>query len=185
MSEMILGIDWLNQEDCEWNFRKNSLVAQGQVCKLYVRNTGQNRVRRILAQEDVTVSARQLTAVPTRVVWTTVGDKASAFIVEPRELAMGVMITRTMIGAEALESALPVVNLTDKAYVVREGDLLGVAKAADEYQEVAPPDPPPDRRDPALGSLSGIVSRDHSAGSLVGITLPDTTLGDRFPGSYP
>ena len=180
VSEMILGIDWLNQEDCEWNFRKNSLVAQGQVCKLYVRNTGRTRVRRILAQEDVTVLPRQLTAVPTRVVWKTVGDKASAFMVEPRELATGVMITRTMIGAEALESALPVVNLTDKAYTVREGDLLGVAEAADEYQEVKLPDPPPDRRERALGPCSGIVSPGPVPGTHSGILSPD-----HFPWTLP
>lgn len=43
---------------------------------------------------------------------------------------------RTMIGAEALQSALLVVNLTNKAYAVKEGDLMGTAKAAEDYCEI-------------------------------------------------
>src|SRR5271156_2243887 len=138
-SQMILGIDWLNQEDCEWSFRRKSLIARGHVCKLFVRNGNENRVRRIYAQQQVTIPARQLTAVPTRIVWATVGDKEGAFLVEPKELRAGVMITRTMISAEALESALPVVNLTNKSYVVKEGDLMATAQPADEYKEVTSP----------------------------------------------
>ena len=145
VNEMILGIDWLNQEDCEWSFRRKSLVARGHVCQLFVRNSKKSKVRRIYAQENVTIPARQLATVSTRIVWSAVGDKEETFIVEPKELNTGVMITRTMFGAEALESALPVINLTENAYVVREGDLLGTAKPAEEYREISPPEPPPDR----------------------------------------
>ena len=130
VSEMILGIDWLNQEDCEWSFHRKSLIARGHVCKLFVRNSSTSRVRRIYAQEQVIIPARHFATVPTRIVWMTVGEKEGTFIVEPKELDTGVMITRTMIGAEALTSALPVVNLSGKLKVVTSVRLPVLASEA-------------------------------------------------------
>jgi hypothetical protein len=59
--------------------------------------------------------------------------------------------------------------LTNKAYVVKEGEWIGMAMPADKYQETVPPEPPPDqpnwsRRD---GGDSGDTSREAPGLSLI------------------
>lgn len=85
VSEMILGIDWMKQEDCKWSFRQKSLITHGHVCTLFVRNRGKSKkVRRIYIREEVTIPVRELATVSTGIVWMTVGDKEETFIVEPK-----------------------------------------------------------------------------------------------------
>ena len=166
VTEMILGIDWLVQEDCEWSFRKKCLIARGHHCRLFVRNANRKRVRKIIARDDVTIPARELAAVPTTVIWNSIGEEttAEAMIVEPKEIADGVMITRTMIDSSAFQSALPIVNLTDKAYVVRQGDFIAVTASAGDYQEVSP------SVQPARGKGISDSSTDHLQGVIDGFS---------------
>ena len=173
VTEMILGIDWLVQEDCEWSFRKKCLIAQGHHCRLFVRNGRSRRVRRVIAQEDVVIPARELAAVPTTIVWSSVGeDSLDTFIVEPKELATGIMITRTMIDQAAFQSALPVVNLTSKAYAVRKGDLIAVAAPAEAYCEISPP------VQPASGQHISDATIDHLQGVIDGFS-PNFTAAEK------
>lgn len=107
---------------------------QGNYCKFCVSNASNSKVWKIFVQHDVVITARQLATVLTQIVWMTVDNKVH----HQTKLNIGVMITKTRVASEAF--AVPVVNLTSKAYVVKQGDLIGTATPADEYHKIMPPE---------------------------------------------
>src|SRR5271165_7173130 len=146
VSEVILGNDWLEQEDCMWVFRKKCLTVNGLASKLYIRNAVKHRVRRMYATDDVDIPARELTAVPTRVIWTSVGDDTTTFMSEPHSMDEGMVVARTVIDPKTFEAMMPVVNLTHLAYRVAKGTFIGEAVPVDAFTEATstgPGLPPP------------------------------------------
>ena len=58
VSEVLLGIDWLTENNADWNFRDGSVSLNGYRHKLNTRPKGQKWCRRVVVQEDTEVSPR-------------------------------------------------------------------------------------------------------------------------------
>ena len=58
VSEVLLGIDWLTENNADWNFRDGSVNLNGYRHKLNTRPRGQKWCRRVVVQEDTEVPPR-------------------------------------------------------------------------------------------------------------------------------
>ena len=68
ISEMILGIDFLAQNGCRWDFGRSVIELGGKWFRLRGR-PGRATVRRIYAQENVSIPPKKLANVPVQVMW--------------------------------------------------------------------------------------------------------------------
>ena len=136
ISEMILGIDFLTQNKCRWDFGRRLIELGGKWVRLRGR-PGRTMVRRIYAQQNVTIPPRHVTNVPVKVMWSSLRPMAKDAALEPKIFSPGVMTARTLLDGNVFESAVQVMNLTDKSYRVRGGTLFG---QADEVNVVHQPD---------------------------------------------
>ena len=128
IDEMILGIPFLTQHNCCWDFGKSKISIDGRQTRLYGKPLG-NKVRRIYAQRDVTIPAGSAMDVPAIVTRPDLQQYSPAWATEPRRLGDYVLTARMLFTDEATSTWLRSVNLSSRAYVVRQGSLLAEAEA--------------------------------------------------------
>ena len=127
VSEAILGIDFLKDRGCSWNFINDRVTVDGVLIQLYTR-PGRLALRKIYASARVEIPARCEIDVPVRVPWITRWPEDTALLTEPRVLREGVMSARTLISAAALDSAVHVINVSDKSVILVTDELLAIAE---------------------------------------------------------
>ena len=65
VTEVMLGFDWLKENEVQWDFVRGEVTIQGEVYKLAARRTRGTWCRRVVAAHDVTVPPRSQFDVPT------------------------------------------------------------------------------------------------------------------------
>jgi len=77
--------------------------------------------------------------IPVKVTWPTLKPEESDWIVEPTALKKGLIVARTLVSGEALDTAVRVINVSAKECIIRCEDELGSASKAtimiDEVKE--------------------------------------------------
>ena len=134
ISEMILGIDFLSQNRCRWDFGRSLIELGGKWVRLRGR-PGRTMVRRIYAQQNVSIPPKNVTNVPVKVMWSSLRPMAHDAALEPKTFSPGIMTARTLLDGNVFESAVQVMNLTDKSYRVRKGIRFGQAEEVDDVHE--------------------------------------------------
>ena len=141
ISEMILGIDWLRDNQCYWDFSKGRIAVGSVWIQLYTQ-PGRASFRKIYVGEDTVVPARQAVNVPAQVVWPSRRPEAQVLMTEARELTEGVLGARTMIPSETFQSAVKIMNLTSEDFTLKKGMLLARAEPVEiETVDVNPGNP--------------------------------------------
>ena len=69
VAEVMLGIDWLSDNDADWKFKDSSVYLGGHKHKLHVRAKDQKWCRRVVVQEDTNVPPRSQQNLECRVVF--------------------------------------------------------------------------------------------------------------------
>ena len=136
LGELILGIDWLTENDCYWDFSSGRIAVKGVWIQLYGQPT-QSSVRRIYVEEDTIVPARKQGNVVARIVWPSLQPGVQPLVTAPRMFDEGVFGARTVLPAGELQSAIRVINLTDRDYNFKQGQLLAEAEEAISGRETA------------------------------------------------
>ena len=65
--------------------------------------------------------------VPVSVTWPTLHPTQSDWLVEPKAVGGGLIVARTLVSGEALNTAIRVINMTDQEYTIYCEDELGKA----------------------------------------------------------
>ena len=125
--EVILGMPFLTQNGCQWDFGRSEVKIGGKVIRLRSRPSGK-QVRRIHAAADTVIPARHMLDLPVRTVWPNLRTTATGWIVEPRRPVQGVLSSRMLLNDAAMESFVRVINLSDRSCKVRQGTWMGNAE---------------------------------------------------------
>ena len=137
LDEFILGIDWLSQMQCRWDFGCGQLELEGRWVKLHRRPTHKPAVRRIYAEHGIEIPPRHEANVPVRVTWPNLRPCTSTWAVEPRVIGKDVVGARTLLAEGDFRSVVKVVNFSDKKFTVSEGAFMGTAEPVEVYDDVA------------------------------------------------
>src|SRR5271165_6302196 len=144
LSELILSIDWLEENRCIWCFHRCVISVGGQLLSLQVR-TRPATVNRLYVGDTIIIPPRQVQIVPTDVVWTDWNTQRVDFVTEPREISAGLLAARTLIAKDAWTANIMVMNLTDQPQRLEGGKLLLLAQpvAEEESSITSVPEPDP------------------------------------------
>jgi len=152
VQEMILGIDWLQTNECQWNFGSGTVSVRGRSIKLCSKPQV-GVVRRIYVDEDCVVAARSQRDLPAQITWPDLRTKSEGWAMEPRTVRDGVIVARTLMADHSLHSAVRIVNATDKANYFKAGTYLGAAQAVQVCHGAAENDAEP--------TMIGSITRDN------------------------
>jgi len=89
-----------------------------------------DRVRRVYAADTVSIPPMTQVEIPVKVTWPTLKPEESDWIVEPTVLKEGLIVARTLVSGEALNTAVRVINVSDRECIIRCEDELGSASKA-------------------------------------------------------
>jgi len=126
VEEMMLGIDWLSENGCQWLFDEKVLVIHGRTIVLKSRPSHAT-VRRVYVGEDTLVPPGFEAHLPVDLTWSSLRTPKADWLVEPKRLRPGVFVSRTLLPGDRNSAAVRVVNASGYPCKIRAGRLLGDA----------------------------------------------------------
>ena len=181
----MLGIDWLEQNDCTWDFVRGTLVISSKEVPL-VSRPRRPVVRRVYMMDDVLVPPRAQVDVPVRLAWTAFerGVNNTEWMMESKHTPQGVIVARSLLPQEGSKSFVRAINLSDRPCSLQRELCVGNAHpavvvgdrsdggATDPFSlDGGVQDPPP--------SAGGAETR-PAAGSSTGPRSDPATLGSDY-----
>ena len=149
VSEVLLGIDWLTENNADWNFRDESVNLNEYRHKLNTRPKDRKWCRTVVVQEDTDVTPRSEQNLGCRVMFhgASKSQPDQRCETEPAALRCGLLVARTLTPIDQFEDVpMRVLNLDDQPRRVKAGtvisdlepvDVLGpmtADRAEDEYE---------------------------------------------------
>jgi predicted aspartyl protease len=128
VDELILGVPFLRQHACQWDFETSRLSIDGRAARLQSRPS-RNQVRRIYAERDVMIPPNHAIEVPVSITRPNLKQSAEQWAIGPKRLGEGVLSARTLISDEAAATFVHAINFSDRRCTVRRGTLIGEAEA--------------------------------------------------------
>jgi len=119
-----LGLTFLEETGCIWDFTERSIAIQGSQFKLYAHKPTWS-VRRIILQEAVELQPRCQQNVPAKTIYSNLAPSFSDWISQPIEVATGVKLVRTVVSDQPTDVHVNVVNTNDHTVTLPQGLPLG------------------------------------------------------------
>ena len=115
VDEPLLGIDWLEGNNCTWDFVHGKLLIAGQEVPL-VGRPRRSVVRRAYVMEDVVIPTRSQVNVPVRLTWTVFekGANDTEWVMDPKHTPQGVIVARSLLPKEGTKTFVRAANLSDE-----------------------------------------------------------------------
>lgn len=111
--EPMLGMDWLRQHRCRLGFGSGALFIGRRRISL-VRCDGSSWCRRVVVAEDVVVASRSQSDIPCITQYRNLSTTAGAWMTEAGEILPGVHVARVIVGVDANNTFVRVINLNNK-----------------------------------------------------------------------
>jgi len=124
LSETILGIDWLQDHECEWDFVKRRIrFMNGNWVDL--ANRPFETCRRVYVESDVVIQPREERMIPARATLISIRQKPPISMIETHRLKPGIHIGRTLIPPEHDKAQVCLLNTTMEPQLITKGTCLG------------------------------------------------------------
>jgi len=153
IEELILGIDWLSDHGCMWDFGSAKLTFHGYSIPLHKRS-GRICVRRIYAAEDCVLPPGTQTNIPFKATYSNLHAPRTDWVLESRALGEGVVAARTLVN-DSPQAAVRVINYSDVPCKFKRNTFLGIAEPAEAFDVT---------ESPAVGSSPGSEAQSAAAG---------------------
>jgi len=164
LEEVMLGIDWLEANNCVWDFKTGQLCIKGQPA-ITLSRCGYVKCLRVLVQECQEIPPRYQQDVTARVTLRSVRDQVKDVIVESQQRRPGLYVRRTFLPPNHRDLKVCVANTTNKPQVIPAGSYLGQAVPVTVMSDVEA-----DSRLSALNS-DGPTDSDESLSEIIQSTL--------------
>ena len=115
IDEVILGRDWLNDNDAVWHFRRAELFLAGSKHLLLTGKANVARCSRCILQSDTTVPPRSEAIIPTHIVFNSLKPVCveETWATTPSEPVQGLRISRTIVDGHHGGALVRVCNVLD------------------------------------------------------------------------
>ena len=124
VAEVMLGVDWLKQHKCIWDFGHSRLTVDGHtVMPLSVKRSTQ--CRRVYAVSDVIIQPRQQVDVAARATITSARRVKSDWALESHQVQSGIYAARTVLPSEHHGLHVRLINTKLEPQIVKNGTFLG------------------------------------------------------------
>ena len=153
--ELMLGIDWLQDNNVTWNFATGEISIGDEAYELESKKRGLTRsVRRVVLEDDVTIPPRSQMDVNTRAVFDSVqlhyddvtsqhgkaSDDTMVWGTESQELKDGLLVARTLLPNRVESLPVRLMNTTDKPIGLQKDAVISELESlqVDVDQQAAP-----------------------------------------------
>jgi len=124
VSDIFLGLDWLQLNQIEWSFGKGEIIMDGKRHRLVAKKTRGSWCRRVVAESDVVIPALSQFDLSTTAVYGRLpehsGTAEQVWATEPREIKDGLFVAGTLLPNRATHLPVRVLNATTKPVVVHK-----------------------------------------------------------------
>ena len=134
ITELILGIEWLQANQCVWDFGSNMFEIEGHKGRLRCKRA-QRSVRRILVQEDIEVPGNHTTEVPVLITRPSLNEGRGNWGVNSKVRDPGLLIGSAVYDSKDVRSVCQIINLSDLPRTLRKGVELAEAEPVEIVEE--------------------------------------------------
>ena len=124
VDEFLLGLTFLEETGCIWNFKERSIEIKGAQFKLYAHKPTWS-VRRIVLQDTVDLQPRCQQNVPAKTIYSNLAPSFSDWMSQPIEVKKGVRLVRTVVSDQPTDVHVNIVNTNDHTVTLAKGLPLG------------------------------------------------------------
>ena len=127
ITELILGIDWLQKNQCVWNFGSNLFAINGHHGRLRCKKTS-HAVRRILVSDEIVIPGWHTLEVPVLITRETLRNANTSWGMTSKVKDLDLMVASAIFKDEDVRSICQVVNMSDLPKRLKKGSELGEAE---------------------------------------------------------
>ena len=127
ITELILGIDWLQKNQCVWNFGSNLFAINGHHGRLRCKKTS-HAVRRILVGDEIVIPGWHTFEVPVLITRETLRNENTSWGMTSKVKDLDLMVASAIYKDEDVQSVCQVVNMSDLPKRLKKGSELGEAE---------------------------------------------------------
>ena len=127
ITELILGIDWMPQNSCVWNFGTNSFTIDGHPGRLRCKRASRT-VRRILVHDDVVVPGMHTVEVPVLVTRSSLSHENQNWGMTTKMKNSDLVIANAIYGSSEVLSVCQIIIISDLPKRLKNGSELGKAE---------------------------------------------------------
>jgi len=130
VTDVMLGIDWLQENQASWDFVNHKVTLNGQVHNLTMKRERDVRCRRVAVEGEVVIPPESQIDIPTKVVYNSVrtgfGDEPpQVWSTEPHEIKEGLLVARTVLPDRPENLPVRVMNVTKEPIKLKKGTVIG------------------------------------------------------------
>ena len=128
INDMLLGMDWLQENQVSWDFNRAEVSIDGESFKLRLRKATSQYCRRIAVAEDVTIPPRSQCNTNTNVIIEDLAIDAEpyegAWGTEPTEVQEGLLVARTILPDRLDNLPVQLLNLSTKPVELKKDTII-------------------------------------------------------------
>ena len=130
VDEIMLGLRWLEDNKCMWNFASRTISIQGREFVLFAHKPSWS-VRRIVVQDPVVLPPFSQTNVKSRFIYSSLAKTPTDWVTIPKSIDHGLRVARTVVKDQPTDVWVPVANTTAKvARLEKDKPLTGLEEVS-------------------------------------------------------
>jgi hypothetical protein len=129
----MLGMAFVESHECQWNFSKQLLHINGTAMKV-TSKARQARCRRVLVNGDVILLHQSQSVIQISAPLCNLSQLYSQTLRESRQFRLGLMIARTLIPSNQVQTYTCILNTTNEHKTLAHGECLGHFEGDDVCQ---------------------------------------------------
>ena len=168
VTDLLLGIDWLEENEATWRFAPHEVVLAGKPIHLHARKEKCKWCRRVMIASDNVIPARSQQDLTANVQMKDARhmEGTLAWATEPRQLRRGVLVARTLHPDKVGELPVRVINMTNKPVKLAKDSVLSTPEPVSPLK--AQQQPQPSNQNHVKDAIEGMISNvDKSFGDDV------------------
>ena len=135
ITELILGIEWLQANQCVWNFGSNLFAIDGHHGRLRCKKTSL-AVRRILVRDEIVIPGWHTLEVPVLITRESLMSENLSWGMTSNVKDLDLMVASAIYKDEDVRSVCQVVNMSDLPKRLKNGSALGEAEPVELLEPV-------------------------------------------------
>ena len=136
VEEVMLGYDFLTDNNCLWDFGGSKIKILGEWCAPFSKN-GTSKCRRLYVASGVVIPAKHQINLPVRATISSLREGDSVFMTSPKLIQKGVYLSSTMLPNALHDISVRVVNTSNEPRMVKRETYLGELSPVCEYTELS------------------------------------------------
>ena len=127
ITDLILGIEWLQRNQCVWDFGSNSFTIKGHRGRLKCRRT-KRALRRILVSDEIVIPGFHTVNVPVLVTRSSLGQEDQSWGFTQKIKDADLIVASAIYDNNRIQSVCQILNISDQPRRLKKGAELGWAE---------------------------------------------------------